>query len=44
MTEATIRNRTLIVPSTTCNGPVMFSSRVRLAALVPHVRHTATTG
>src|SRR3954453_21202459 len=24
MTEATIRNRTLIVPSTICNGPVMF--------------------
>ena len=34
MTEATIRNRTLIVPSTICNGPVMFSSRVRLVALV----------
>src|SRR4051812_41550712 len=24
MTEDTIRNRTLIVPSTICNGPVMF--------------------
>src|SRR4051812_14168376 len=24
MTEETIRNRTLIVPSTICNGPVMF--------------------
>src|SRR3954466_4826389 len=24
MTDATIRNRTLIVPSTICNGPVMF--------------------